>query len=70
MTFPLRFWTWFERTHKRPILQGLDGIVHKGELLLVLGRPGSGCTTFLKTITGEMRGLQVDSDSLLHYRGT
>ncbi|KAI2472348.1 hypothetical protein F4781DRAFT_438557 [Annulohypoxylon bovei var. microspora] len=28
------------------ILRGLNGLVRPGELLLVLGRPGSGCSTF------------------------
>lgn len=60
---------WFQRKHSKTILQGLDGVVQKGELLLVLGRPGSGCTTFLKTITGKMRSLELDSTSVLHYSG-
>lgn len=29
------------------ILQNLEGLVSDGEVLLVLGRPGSGCTTLL-----------------------
>ena len=53
----------------KTILQGLDGVVQKGELLLVLGRPGSGCSTFLKTVTGETQGLEVDHESVLEYRG-
>ena len=58
------------RTEKtKPILHSLDGIVHQGELLLVLGRPGSGCTTFLRTITGEMRGLELSPESVIQYRG-
>ncbi|RFN45159.1 ABC transporter cdr4 [Fusarium flagelliforme] len=60
---------WFRPKHSKTILQDLDGVVQKGELLLVLGRPGSGCTTFLKTITGEMRSLELDSASVLHYTG-
>ncbi|CAG1980250.1 unnamed protein product [Fusarium graminearum] len=69
LTFPLNFRTWFRRKETKPILLGLDGVVHKGELLLVLGRPGSGCSTFLKTITGQMRGLEMDQCSSLHYSG-
>ncbi|KAB5511457.1 hypothetical protein GE09DRAFT_982012, partial [Coniochaeta sp. 2T2.1] len=38
-------------------------------LLLVLDRPGSGCTTSLKTLTGEMHGLELDSASAIQYRG-
>jgi len=40
------------KTEKKLLLNGIDGIVREGEMLLVLGRPGSGCTTFLKTIAG------------------
>ncbi|KAH7929251.1 hypothetical protein BV22DRAFT_1192162 [Leucogyrophana mollusca] len=37
----------------RNILEGFEGIVTPGEMLLVLGRPGSGCSTFLKTIANQ-----------------
>ena len=40
-----------------------------GELLVVLGRPGSGCSTFLKTVCGETYGLKVDPKSVVHYDG-
>jgi ATP-binding cassette subfamily G (WHITE) protein 2 (PDR) len=52
------------------ILQDFEGIVHSGEMLVVLGPPGSGCTTFLKTISGETFGFNVDKDSYLNYKGT
>ena len=54
---------------KVEILQGLDGIVEAGEMLLVLGPPGSGCTTFLKTISGETYGFSIDDRSHLNYQG-
>lgn len=38
---------------EKTILHGIDGVVQSGEMLLVLGRPGSGCTTLLKTLAGE-----------------
>ncbi|KAF4434587.1 putative ABC1 transport protein [Fusarium austroafricanum] len=69
LTLPFYFWTWFRPKETKVILRGLDGVVHKGELLLVLGRPGSGCSTFLKTVTGEMHSLELDSASILHYSG-
>ncbi|KAG2073835.1 hypothetical protein BDR04DRAFT_1093970 [Suillus decipiens] len=37
----------------RDILSGFEGVVSPGEMLLVLGRPGSGCSTFLKTIANQ-----------------
>jgi ATP-binding cassette subfamily G (WHITE) protein 2 (SNQ2) len=35
------------------ILQNFTGAVKSGEMLLVLGRPGSGCTSFLKTLGNQ-----------------
>ena len=41
---------------RRIILHDFSGCVKDGEMLLVLGRPGSGCTTFLKTIASQTEG--------------
>ncbi|KAK4501851.1 hypothetical protein PRZ48_007660 [Zasmidium cellare] len=38
------------------ILQDFKGVVKPGEMVLVLGRPGSGCTTFLKVIANQRFG--------------
>ncbi|KAK6582323.1 hypothetical protein PZA11_004731 [Diplocarpon coronariae] len=38
------------------ILKDFRGLVHPGEMVLVLGRPGSGCTTFLKVIANQRFG--------------
>ncbi|CAG7975963.1 unnamed protein product [Penicillium salamii] len=54
---------------KIQILQNFDGLVKSGEMLVVLGRPGSGCSTFLKTIAGEMNGIYKDELSYLNYQG-
>lgn len=51
------------------ILQGIDGLVKPGEMLVVLGPPGSGCSTFLKTLTGETHGFSVGKDSEINYTG-
>ncbi|KAL2847099.1 ABC-2 type transporter-domain-containing protein [Aspergillus pseudodeflectus] len=51
------------------ILKQHDGLVRSKEMLLVLGRPGSGVSTLLKTISGETRGLSLDSSSHLNYQG-
>jgi ATP-binding cassette subfamily G (WHITE) protein 2 (SNQ2) len=45
----------FQPTPKK-ILQGFNGVVRPGEMVLVLGRPGSGCSTFLKTIANQRDG--------------
>lgn len=50
------------------ILRDIQGLVHPGELLLVLGRPGSGCSTFLKTLAGDTYGFHVD-DNGMKYGG-
>lgn len=55
--------------HRRPILHNMNGSVDGGELLLVLGRPGSGCSTLLKTITGKTEGLKVGDTAVLNYKG-
>ena len=54
---------------KLQILRGFDGLVESGEMLVVLGRPGSGCSTLLKTIAGERNGIYVDAESRLNYQG-
>lgn len=51
------------------ILRNFDGVVHKGEMLVVLGPPGSGCSTMLKTIAGETNGLYLDEGSYFNYQG-
>lgn len=51
------------------ILHGFEGLLRSGELLVVLGRPGSGCSTLLKTLCGELEGLQLGAESNIHYNG-
>lgn len=62
---------WMMGTGKRriPILKDFNGLVQPGEMLLVLGRPGSGCSTLLKTISGDTHGLVVDPGSNINYQG-
>ncbi|KAI8933315.1 hypothetical protein NX059_009940 [Plenodomus lindquistii] len=38
------------------ILKDFKGVAKPGEMVLVLGRPGSGCTTFLKVIANQRYG--------------
>lgn len=54
---------------EKTILKSFDGVLKSGEMLIVLGRPGSGCSTLLKTITGELHGLDMKKESTLHYNG-
>jgi pleiotropic drug resistance (PDR) family protein len=54
---------------KIQILSDFDGLVKSGEMLVVLGRPGSGCSTFLKTLAGEMNGIHKDDKSYMNYQG-
>ncbi len=54
---------------KIQILRDFDGLIKSGEMLVVLGRPGSGCSTLLKTIAGETNGFHVGSDSNINYQG-
>lgn len=37
----------------RQLLRDFSGVVRDGEMMLVLGRPGAGCTTFLKAIAND-----------------
>lgn len=53
---------------ERNLLQGFTGSAKAGEMVLVLGRPGAGCSTFLKTIANKREGfLGVNGD--VHYGG-
>ena len=58
-----------QRGRRVDILRNFDGLVRAGELLVVLGPPGSGCSTFLKTIAGETHGFEVDPASKVNYQG-
>ncbi|KAK1004547.1 hypothetical protein LTR54_007546 [Friedmanniomyces endolithicus] len=59
----------FGKKESKQIIRNFNGLMKSGEMLIVLGRPGSGCSTFLKTIAGEMHGLTLDKDSVVHYNG-
>ncbi|GAB1207727.1 hypothetical protein APSETT445_006457 [Aspergillus pseudonomiae] len=64
----------------RPLIRDFSGAVRSGEIMLVLGRPGAGCSTFLRTIAGhhssflgvtgslDYSGLSLE-EVKKHYRG-
>ncbi|KAL5318885.1 hypothetical protein ACEPPN_013953 [Leptodophora sp. 'Broadleaf-Isolate-01'] len=56
-------------SRKIEILRDFEGLVRSGEMLVVLGPPGSGCSTLLKTISGEIHGIYVEQGSELNYQG-
>ncbi|KAK9788691.1 putative ABC transporter domain-containing protein [Seiridium cardinale] len=67
---PLMVRDWIsDRQQKIHILRDFDGLVQPGEMLLVLGRPGSGVSTLLKTIAGQVHGLHLDPKSDFNYQG-
>ena len=45
-----------KKTAEVNILSNFRGVAKPGEMVLVLGRPGSGCTTFLKVISNQRFG--------------
>ncbi|KAI5117931.1 hypothetical protein M0805_009439 [Coniferiporia weirii] len=54
----------FRMRHQRArrIISGFEGVVNPGEMLLVLGRPGSGCSTLLKALANQ-------TDEFVHVLG-
>jgi ATP-binding cassette subfamily G (WHITE) protein 2 (SNQ2) len=53
----------------RTIIDDFSGCIRPGEMLLVLGRPGAGCSTFLKVIGNQRFGYEDISGSVT-YGGT
>ncbi|KAI4704169.1 hypothetical protein J4E90_005376 [Alternaria incomplexa] len=52
-----------QKPELKTILDNSFGSVQPGEMLLVLGRPGSGCTTLLKMLANKRKGYaQVEGD--------
>lgn len=59
----------FRTREAKTILHDINATVRSGQLLLVLGRPGSGCSTLLKTFAGQMHGLHLDAGADISYNG-
>ncbi|KAA8897609.1 ABC-2 type transporter-domain-containing protein [Sphaerosporella brunnea] len=59
----------FRKPPVRTLINEFTGCVRPSEMLLVLGRPGSGCSTFLKVIGNQRSGF-VKVDGSVTYGGT
>jgi len=66
---PQEYLSFIRSGPEKQILRNFDGLLRSGELLLVLGRPGSGCSTLLKTLSGELHGLKLRKSSEIQYNG-
>ncbi|ODV96600.1 hypothetical protein PACTADRAFT_48431 [Pachysolen tannophilus NRRL Y-2460] len=51
------------------ILKPMDALIKPGEVTVVLGRPGAGCSTLLKTIAAQTHGFHVAKESQISYDG-
>ena len=51
------------------ILKPMDGLLKRGTVTVVLGRPGAGCTTLLKTLSSHTYGYHVAKESIISYDG-
>ncbi|PIA13810.1 hypothetical protein COEREDRAFT_99317 [Coemansia reversa NRRL 1564] len=54
--------------NKRQLIHSVSGEVKEGEMLLVLGRPGSGCSTLLRVL-GNHRKTYTKIDGYISYGG-
>lgn len=62
-------WMGGHKKQRIQILKGFDGVVEAGEMLLVLGSPGAGCSTLLKSLSGDVHGFFIGPDSIINYQG-
>lgn len=51
------------------ILRPMDALFEPGRLCTVLGRPGAGCSTLLKTVSARTYGFTVRPESVISYDG-
>ncbi|KAH7324462.1 ABC-2 type transporter-domain-containing protein [Stachybotrys elegans] len=58
-----------QRPTRVQILRDFDGLAKPGEMVLVLGRPGSGCSSLLKVLSGYTHGIYVGEESKISYGG-
>lgn len=58
-----------KRTPERVILSDISGFANPGEMVLVLGRPGAGCSSLLKTLGGTDLDLFTSTAGDIRYDG-
>jgi ATP-binding cassette subfamily G (WHITE) protein 2 (PDR) len=58
---------WNKEASQFDILKSMDAIIRPGEVVFVLGRPGSVCTTLLKSIASNTHGFHISEDSQISY---
>lgn len=51
------------------ILKPMDALIKPGEVVVVLGRPGAGCSTLLKSISSNTHGFHIGEESIISYEG-
>ncbi|VUC24496.1 unnamed protein product [Clonostachys rosea] len=64
------FPTWTRPKQKVQLLHNVQGVILPGEMLLVLGQPGSGCSTFLKSLSGDASDFTIENSQNINYQGT
>lgn len=54
------------KTDEPTLLRDFQGVCRPGEMVLVLGKPGSGCTTFLKALANQRQGYTAVTGEVLY----
>lgn len=65
----LKDWMHPDKSNVFDILKPMDGLIRPGSLVVVLGRPGAGCSTLLKTLASQTYGYHVDAGATVTYEG-
>lgn len=69
LMMPFRWRTMTKKPKAKIIISGMNGYMGSGEMVLVLGRPGSGCSTLLRAMSNQLDGLHIDKGSTIYYSG-
>lgn len=57
------------KTIKRKLLDHISGVLKPGKMTLVLGPPGSGKSTFMRTLANKLAGAEVETVGDILYNG-